>query len=81
MSVKKSAKPKREKRFITAQEKQIRQMMLDHQVSQVEIAEHEGISEPAVINRLKSLTPSSMSHFENLILKLSKQSTSGKVAV
>lgn len=80
MSVKNSEKPSREKRFMTAQEKRLRQMMLEHQVSQVEIAEHEEISEPAVITRLKSLTPSSMAQFEGLIIKLSKQRKSRKVA-
>lgn len=64
---------KREKRFMTAQEKRLRRLMVDHQVSMIEIAEYEDVSDQSVItNRFKNLTPSSLEHYEDLILKLSK---------
>lgn len=64
---------KREKRFMTAQEKRLRHLMVEHQVSMIEIAEYEEVSDQSVItNRFKNLTPSSLEHYEDLILKLSK---------
>ncbi len=80
MPLKKSDKPKREKRFMTAQEKRLRQMMIDHQVNQVEIAEHEGVDQSAINYRLKSLTPSSVAHFEKLIINLSKVSATANAS-
>ncbi len=78
MPVKK--RERKEKRFMTAQEKRLRQMMLDHEVSQVEIAEVENVSESAIVHRLKSLTPSSVERFEDLIISLSKNRRPQKVA-
>jgi predicted DNA-binding protein YlxM (UPF0122 family) len=63
---------KKEQRIMTKQEHNLRVMMQRHRVSQSEIADHEDISISAVGMRLKSLTPSMVTHFENLILDLSK---------
>lgn len=71
---------KREKRYMTGHEKRLRKMMIDHQVSLSEIAEYEEVSEPAISLRLKSLTPSIVQRFEDIILELSKQRTPEKVA-
>ena len=63
----------REKRYMTEQEKYLRHLMQKNQVSQVEIAEYEGISEQAVNQQLLRLTPSKLKHLEAIIIKLSKQ--------
>lgn len=71
---------RKEKRFMTPQEKRLRKMMMDHEVTQVEIADIENISESAVVHRLRGLTPSSLKRFEDLIISLSKQYNSKKAA-
>lgn len=58
---------------MTDQEKYLRDLMYEHQVSQVEIAEHEGITEQAVNQQLLRLTPSKLKHFEKIIHRLSKK--------
>lgn len=63
----------REKRYMTEQEKYLRDLMQKNQVSQSEIAEHEGISEQAVNQQLLRLTPSKVEHLKAIIIKLSKQ--------
>lgn len=71
MAVKK--KNRREMRFMTKQERALRDLMSDHSVSQAEIADHEGVSEPAITQRLQRLTPSKYEEFKDLILALSKK--------
>tara|TARA_R110002049_G_scaffold307489_2_gene508087 strand:- start:254 stop:457 length:204 start_codon:yes stop_codon:yes gene_type:complete len=63
----------REKRYMTEQEKYLRDLMQKNQVSQSEIAEHEGISEQAVNQQLLRLTPSKVEHLKAIIIELSKQ--------
>lgn len=63
----------RERRFMTEQEKYLRDLMYEHQVSQVEIAEYEDITEQAVNQQLLRLTPSKLRYFREIILRLSKK--------
>lgn len=63
----------REKRYMTEQEKYLRDLMQDNQVSQSEIAEYEGISEQAVNQQLLRLTPSKVKYLEAIILRLSNK--------
>ncbi|MEX0648640.1 MAG: hypothetical protein WEA56_07735 [Balneolaceae bacterium] len=58
---------------MTDQEKYLRDLMHEHRVTQVEIAEHEDISEQAVNQQLLRLTPSKLKHFRKIILGLSKK--------
>ncbi|MCH2451512.1 MAG: winged helix-turn-helix transcriptional regulator [Gracilimonas sp.] len=58
---------------MTEQEKYLRDLMQKNQVSQSEIAEHEGISEQAVNQQLLRLTPSKVKHLKAIIIELSKQ--------
>lgn len=70
----------REKRFKTPQEKRLRRMMIEHEVSISDIADYEDITIPAVCLRLKSLTPSSMQRLEDIIIELSIHQSPQKVA-
>lgn len=58
---------------MTDQEKYLRDLMYEHQVSQVEIAEYEDITEQAVNQQLLRLTPSKLQYFREIILRLSKK--------
>lgn len=70
---------KREKRFMTKQERRVRAMMAEHQVTLSDIAAYEDVTAQAIDQRLKSLTPSMLERFEDIILELSKN-RSRKVA-
>lgn len=63
---------KREKRYMTRQERRLRTMMTKHQVTVSDIAAHEDVTRQAIDNRLKSLTPSMEERIEDIILELSK---------
>jgi DNA-binding transcriptional regulator LsrR (DeoR family) len=71
---------KREKRYMTKQEKELRDLAYEHRVKWVEVAEHEDISEPAISQHLKSLTPSKYKHFKDVILHIAEKRTPTKVA-
>lgn len=79
MSFKKRAK-KREKRFMTPQERRLRRMMVEHDVTQVEIAKEMDIPESNVTYYLRSLTPSKVTRLENLIISLAKAQAQQKAA-
>ncbi len=67
------SKKSREFRYMTEQEKFLRNLMSEHQVSQSDVAEHLGISEQAVNQQLLRLTPSRLKKLESIILTLSKK--------
>jgi predicted transcriptional regulator len=53
-------------------EKTLLKLMIDYEVDQSDIAEHEGVSPQAINNRLKRLNDKKMIEFSGLIKKVSE---------
>lgn len=78
MAVKK--RTKREKRYMTKEEVQMRKLLAEHNVTQQEIAQEMNVNEAAVTYHLRSLTPTKVEELKAMILKISERNTPQKVA-
>lgn len=65
---------------MTKQERALRDLMYDHDVRLVDLADHYDVAVPTISTKLMSLTPSSYQELEKVILEIANARTPTKVA-